>query len=82
VDHLKLETKSHHHPYNIRRIKKGPCIKVMDQCYVLISIGKFYQDSVACDVIDMNKCHILLGRPWQHDVDATHKGRKNIYVFT
>ena len=30
----------------------------------------------------MNKCHILLGRPWQHDVDATHQERENMYMFT
>ena len=63
MDHLKLETKSHHHPYDIGWIKKGSCIKVMDLYYVPISNGKFYQDFVACDVIDMDKCHILLERP-------------------
>jgi len=30
----------------------------------------------------MDKCRILLKRLWQHDVDSTHKGRENIYVFT
>jgi len=29
----------------------------------------------------MDKCHILLGRLWQRDVDATHKGNENIYMF-
>lgn len=24
---------------------------------------------------------MLLGRPWQYDIDATHKGRQNIYIF-
>lgn len=33
-----------------------------------ISIGKFYQDEVECDVVDMDASHILLGRSWQHDV--------------
>jgi len=23
----------------------------------------------------------FLGRPWQHDVDATHKGKENIYML-
>ena len=30
----------------------------------------------------MDACHILLGRPCQHDVDTTHKGKENIYMFT
>jgi len=24
----------------------------------------------------------LTGRPWKHDVDATHNGKEKIYMFT
>ena len=54
----------------------------MDLCYVPISIGEFFQDFIACDVVNMDKCHILLGKPWQHDFNATHKEKENIYMFT
>ncbi|CAL9020785.1 unnamed protein product [Prunus brigantina] len=37
---------------------------------------------VCHDVIDMDACHILLGRPWQFDVDATFKGRDNVILFS
>ena len=30
----------------------------------------------------MDASHLLLGRPWQFDVDVTYKGRHNVYVFT
>jgi len=30
----------------------------------------------------MDACYILLIRPWQHDVDTTHQGKRNIYIFT
>jgi len=73
MDYLKLKTKSHPH-HTIGWIKNDPSIKVKDVCHVSISIGKFYQDYVTCDVVVMDKCHILLGRPLQHDVDATHVG--------
>jgi len=29
----------------------------------------------------MDKCHILLRRPWKHD-DGTYRGNENIYAFT
>ncbi|GFY97663.1 hypothetical protein Acr_12g0002040 [Actinidia rufa] len=38
-------------------------------------------NEVLCEVVDMDACHLLLGRPWQHDVDAVHKGKDNVYVF-
>ena len=29
----------------------------------------------------MDACHLLLGRPWQSDLDANHKGRDNFSIF-
>ncbi|CAA6661464.1 unnamed protein product [Spirodela intermedia] len=29
----------------------------------------------------MDACHMILGRPWQFDVDATHCGKENIHIF-
>jgi len=79
---LKLETEPHSHPYTIDLIKKSLSIKVTNIYHFPISIGKFYQNSAACDVIDMDACHILLKRPWQHDVNTTHRDKTNIYIFT
>ena len=42
------------------------------------SIGK-YRDEVYCDIVDMDACHLLFGRPWQYDVDAQHAGKDNQY---
>jgi hypothetical protein len=36
---------------------------------------------VDCDVAPLSACHLLLGRPWQFDLDATHGGRSNTYLF-
>ena len=44
---------------------------------VPFSIRKKYEDFVSCDVVPMDVCHLLLGRPWQYDQDTCHNGRKN-----
>ena len=40
-----------------------------------------YSDYVDCDVIPMEACSLLLGRPWQYDTDSLHHGRSNHYSF-
>ena len=45
-----------------------------------LQIGK-YKDKVVCDVMHIDVCHILLGRPWQYDRGAIHDGKKNTYKF-
>jgi hypothetical protein len=36
---------------------------------------------VDCDVAPLSACHLLLGQPWQFDLDATHHSRSNTYSF-
>ncbi|GJX56528.1 transposon ty3-I gag-pol polyprotein, partial [Tanacetum coccineum] len=56
------------------KIKKVPTLKVIEIYKVPLAIGKHYNELVTCDVVDMETCHVLLGRPWQHDMDVTHQG--------
>ena len=44
------------------------------------SVGQ-YIDVVECDVLPMDVCGLLLGRPWQYDHNAMHAGRTNTYTF-
>ena len=44
-------------------------------------MGKCYVDEVVCHVVDMDVCHLILGRLWQYDVDVTHRCKDNVYVF-
>ena len=34
-----------------------------------------------CDIVDMNSCHMLLGRPWQYDCRAMHECVKNVITI-
>ncbi|XP_040994300.1 uncharacterized protein LOC121240841 [Juglans microcarpa x Juglans regia] len=81
ISTLKLHTEQYPKPYKISWIKKGVETKVPATRQVPFSIGKFYNDVVDCDVVEMDACHVLLGRPWQFHVDATCKGRDNTYSF-
>ena len=40
-----------------------------------------YEDEALCDVVPMQSCHILLGRPWQYDRTVNHNGHSNRYSF-
>jgi hypothetical protein len=35
----------------------------------------------SCDVILMQACSLLLGHPWEFDIDAIHCGRSNKYTL-
>lgn len=77
---LGLEITPHPSPYTLAWLNNGTELKVSKQVLVSFSIGH-YKDSTSCDVIPMDACHLLLGRPWQFDRDAFHRGKANTYSF-
>ncbi|GJZ33589.1 RNA-directed DNA polymerase [Tanacetum coccineum] len=65
VGKLQLKTQDHPHPYHLTWLDKKKEFKVSKRCLVQFSIGEKYKDEVVCDVVPMDACHLLLGRPWQ-----------------
>ena len=78
VAKLGLITTAHPRPYALHWLDDGNKVKVTKQVRVGLAMGS-YEDEVLCDVIPMDACHILLGRPWQFDRDVMHRGRSNEY---
>ena len=81
VNKLKLITRDHEEPYKLNWLNDSTGIKVKKQALVSYSIGGF-EDERWCDVLPMDACHLLLGRPWQFDHNSEHKGKSNEYLVT
>ena len=55
-------------------------LPVSEQYTVKFKIGNYF-DKVMCDMMPIDCCHILLGRPWQYDRHVVHDGRLNQYIL-
>jgi hypothetical protein len=80
VEKHELETTKHPSPYKVSWLQKAHWVSVTKQCLVKFKIGN-YHDEILCDVIPMDVCHILLGRPWKYDRNVVHDGRMNTYTL-
>jgi hypothetical protein len=80
VEKLELKTTKHPSPYKVTWLQKGHQVSVTKQCLVNLKWVN-YRDEILCDVIPMDVCHILLGRPWQYDRNVVHDGRMNTYTL-
>nr|GEV61662.1 putative reverse transcriptase domain-containing protein [Tanacetum cinerariifolium] len=81
IQKLGLKTKNRPKPYKLQWLKKGGEETVSKRVHVPFSIGTTYKDNVWCDMVAMDACHLLLGRPWEYDRDITHNGKTNTYSF-
>eukprot|EP00257_Ricinus_communis_P023189 XP_015583107.1 uncharacterized protein LOC107262331 [Ricinus communis] len=81
VSKLKLQTRDHNEPYKLNWLSDGTEVRFNKQALVAYSIGGF-EDERWCDILPMDACHLLLGRPWQFNHDTEHKGKSNVYIVT
>lgn len=78
---LGLQTTKHDNPYKISWVKKRVDAMITKFCQVTFSIGKNFVRDVNCNVLVMDVCHIILGRPWQYDIAVWYDCRANEYSF-
>ena len=63
VQKLGLKRVRHPCPYRIGWLQGENALEVREKCLVDFQIGQ-YKDQFLCGIVDMNSCHVLLGRPW------------------
>jgi hypothetical protein len=80
VEKMELGTIAHPIPYKVSWLQKGHQVNVTKQSLLEFKIGG-YKYEILCDVIPMDVCHLLLGRPWQYDRNVVHDERKNTYTL-
>eukprot|EP00253_Pinus_taeda_P002573 PITA_02573 len=80
VEKIGLKCLKHPSPYRVSWLQKGHQLLVDEQSEVEFQISR-YKDKIICNIMPMDVCHILLGRPWQYDRKVTHDGVVNCYKF-
>jgi hypothetical protein len=63
VEKLELEMTTHPTLYKVSWLQKGHQVTLLNNAWLNFKIGG-YRDEILCDVIPMDVCHVLLGRPW------------------
>jgi hypothetical protein len=54
------------------------------QCFPIMVISFYigtYYDRVLCDIVPMDVCHLLLGKPLQYDITIVYDGVKNTFLL-
>lgn len=77
VTKLGLNPEKHPKPYKLAWLQTGTDVTVSKRVLVSFSIGSTYKDTIMCDIVSMDACHLLLRRPWQFDRHAMHNGLAN-----
>ena len=82
VNCLNLDTTSNPHPFHLRWFQKdGPCLLVSQQCLVIFSIDLF-KDIVLYDVSPLDCSYLLLGIPYQSQINSIYMAKYNQYKFS
>ena len=78
VEKLGLTTRPHPHPYYIQWVNSYDRIKVTEIVHIEFSIG-FYKGSLDFDIVPLQVCQLLLGKPWISENNVVHNTIANKY---
>ena len=81
VKKLSLQDEHHPAPYKLAWLQRTNDVLITRRALVAFSIGDSYHDKIYCDIVPMDACHLLLGRPWEFDRRVLHDGFLNTYTF-
>ncbi|PON61627.1 hypothetical protein TorRG33x02_281190, partial [Trema orientale] len=81
VKKLEVPTQKHPKLYKLAWLKKSTDVTVSQRALISFSIRVTYKDEILYDVVSIDACHLLLGRPWQFNRHSVHDGRTNTYSF-
>jgi hypothetical protein len=80
VETLGLSTWHIPEPRHVEWVNSCGMLKITHKVRVPFTVDG-YVDEVECNVLPLEVCGLLLGRPWQYDRNAIHAGRANTYLF-
>jgi hypothetical protein len=80
VKNLGLTTRAHSKPYYLDWFNNSGKAKVSRSAGIHFFICS-YHNYADFDVVPMQACSLLLGRPWEYDTDSFHHGRTNTYTL-
>jgi len=80
MDNLKLKSLVHPNPYKFSWLQKGQHVTMNKQCLLNFQIGSL-QEHVFCDMVEMDACHILLGRTWLFAKQFYHDIQENTCYY-
>ena len=81
VKKLGLVTTSHKKPYPLRWLNDKAQLQVTRQCKLKFSFGSAFVDEVELDIIPLDICGIVLGRPYLYDRKAIFYSAENKYLL-
>jgi hypothetical protein len=82
VKQLGLKKKIHHKPYTLKWIRNKHQLHITKKCTLKFAISSKFVDEVACYVVPLSECGMVLGIPYLYDRKSIFYRTNNQYHLT